>query len=553
MKIPKTLLILLAATAALGAMAPRQARADVTVSFFYDSLDPYGEWVQTPDYGYCWHPTNVDENWAPYTDGYWAYTDEGWTWVSYEDYGGVVYHYGRWARLPGEGWVWVPGNTWAPAWVSWRSNDDYIGWAPLPPEARWSSGVGFSTWVDARFDIGPGYYSFVGVRDFGAPVLGAVILHRDRNVEIIGNTTNITNITVNNSNVYVGGPRFDRVEARSARHIPTLKLVRQGDASLVRQNGGKILSRQQGNNLVVLAPRITPTAAGAHLAPTKVAKTLTDVKSDHGWSGVSDPDQRAKLTAHFKEQAGTGNTAAKPVNPEDVKLVDTQIKTHGTKGAKGANGANVTNGAGTAPGLGNELALPSATPKGKGGKNKNADLLNTPATEEPGTATAGETPASSKKGKKGHTAAQDSFLNSTGGATGESTPKAPKAKKARTPSDFETGGNGADAVSTPKHSKTKESDTGLQPFDAGGNGGGGGNVGGGGNGGGNFNADRTPKPKRTPKEDVGSSRDSNVQPKSFDSRPAGNVTEQPQAPKQPKEHKGKEKKDDKKGDQTPGQ
>ena len=208
MKIPKTLLILLAATAALGAMAPRQARADVTVSFFYDSLDPYGEWVETPDYGYCWHPTTVDENWAPYTDGYWAYTDAGWTWVSYEDYGGVVYHYGRWAHLPDEGWVWVPGNTWAPAWVSWRSNDDYIGWAPLPPEARWSAGIGFSTWVDGRYDIGPGYYSFVGVGDFGAPVLGAVILSRDRNVEIIGATTNITNITVNSGNVYVGGPRL---------------------------------------------------------------------------------------------------------------------------------------------------------------------------------------------------------------------------------------------------------------------------------------------------------------------------------------------------------
>ena len=310
------------------------------------------------------------------------------------------------------------------------------------------------------------------------------------------------------------------MEALSKRHIPTLKLVRQGDASLVRQNGGKILSRQQGNNLVVLAPHITPTAAGTHLAPSKVAKTLTDVKADHGWSGVSDPDVRAKITAHLKEQGGNG--AAKAVNPEDVKLVDTEIKTHGTKGAKGA---------GATTGAENGVAEGSATPKGKGGKSKNADLLNAPATEEPGGVAAGETPKPSKKGKKGHTATEGSFLDTTGGATGESTPKA---KKSKTPSDFESG-NGADAGSTPKHSKTKESDTGLQPFDAGGN------------GSGDINADRTPKPKHTPKEDVDSSRGSDVQTKSFDSGPAGGVTEEP---KGPKEHKGKEKKQEK-GDQTP--
>ena len=31
---------------------------------------------------------------------------------------------------------------WGPAWVAWRSSDDYIGWAPLPPEARWRASGG---------------------------------------------------------------------------------------------------------------------------------------------------------------------------------------------------------------------------------------------------------------------------------------------------------------------------------------------------------------------------------------------------------------------------
>ena len=89
------------------------------------------------DYGYCFQPNVAVSNadWRPYADGYWAYTDVGWTWVSYEDFGWATYHYGRWADLAGYGWVWVPGYEWGPAWVSWRTGGDYVGWAPLPPVA----------------------------------------------------------------------------------------------------------------------------------------------------------------------------------------------------------------------------------------------------------------------------------------------------------------------------------------------------------------------------------------------------------------------------------
>ena len=51
-----------------------------------------------------------------------------------DDWGWVVYHYGRWAHDRGLGWFWVPGDEWAPAWVDWRYGGDDIGWAPLPPD-----------------------------------------------------------------------------------------------------------------------------------------------------------------------------------------------------------------------------------------------------------------------------------------------------------------------------------------------------------------------------------------------------------------------------------
>ena len=97
-----------------------------------EALDPYGSWIDDDQYGRAWQPA-VSVDWAPYTDGYWAWTPYGWTWVSSEPWG-WTFHYGRWALLPG-GWGWVPGTIWGPAWVDWFWGDGFVGWAPLPPFA----------------------------------------------------------------------------------------------------------------------------------------------------------------------------------------------------------------------------------------------------------------------------------------------------------------------------------------------------------------------------------------------------------------------------------
>ena len=213
---------------AAGFTAPASARVRVNFDFFFESLSPYGEWANVGDYGPVWHPADVDDDWTPYSDGYWAYTDAGWTWVSYEDWGGITYHYGRWLRVGGYGWCWVPGYDWGPAWVSWRRSDDYVGWAPLPPEARWSRNVGFSTWVDTEFDIGPGWFRFCSVRDFGAPFIRPVLLPCARNYSIISTTFNITNISYRSDRgcAFNQGPDYGWLAPLTARPVPALKLVR---------------------------------------------------------------------------------------------------------------------------------------------------------------------------------------------------------------------------------------------------------------------------------------------------------------------------------------
>src|SRR5690349_16984308 len=90
--------------------------ADVDLGFFFDSLSPYGHWMQTPAYGWAFVPDVATTNWRPYTDGQWLNTDAGWTWLSNEPFGWATYHYGSWDLNPDYGWMWVPGDQWAPAW-----------------------------------------------------------------------------------------------------------------------------------------------------------------------------------------------------------------------------------------------------------------------------------------------------------------------------------------------------------------------------------------------------------------------------------------------------
>ena len=134
-----------------------EKRSTATYGMFYEKLDPYGEWRETSEYGYVWQPREAESSrdWRPYTEGRWVYSDAGWTWVSEESFGWATYHYGRWVRLRRIGWVWVPGEEWAPAWVSWRTSKDYVGWAPLPPEASFDRRSGIQNGADSYYDIGP--------------------------------------------------------------------------------------------------------------------------------------------------------------------------------------------------------------------------------------------------------------------------------------------------------------------------------------------------------------------------------------------------------------
>ncbi|TIX08865.1 MAG: hypothetical protein E5V46_24540, partial [Mesorhizobium sp.] len=135
----------------------------------------YGGWRTSSRFGEVWVPS-VRPEWRPYTEGRWVWTDEGWYWESAEPFGGIVFHYGRWAYDPELGWVWIAGYKWAPAWVVWRQGSDDIGWAPAPPRI-------------ADVAVDEGWWCFAPVVAIGAADLVSVVRPVRENVTIIRNTT----------------------------------------------------------------------------------------------------------------------------------------------------------------------------------------------------------------------------------------------------------------------------------------------------------------------------------------------------------------------------
>jgi Family of unknown function (DUF6600) len=211
--LPSLLLLLFAFAPA----AHAHARLSVNVSFFYDSLAPYGHWHSTSRFGFVWAPAHVAASWRPYADGHWVYCDYGWTWVSDYPWGWAPFHYGRWAFDPALGWVWIPGDEWAPAWVSFYEGDGWIGWAPLPPGASFRVGLTFAR--------DPRAYVFVENRYFLDSHLGRRAVATRYNAGLRRRTANVTRYSTVGG-VYVNRSlSVERIARATRRAVPTYRAV----------------------------------------------------------------------------------------------------------------------------------------------------------------------------------------------------------------------------------------------------------------------------------------------------------------------------------------
>ncbi len=272
-------------------------------TYFQDDLQPYGDWVVTADFGRCWRPHGIAVGWRPYTVGHWVYTDQGWLWASDEPYGWAVYHYGRWYEDGRYGWVWVPGRTWAPAWVAWRHGGGCAGWAPLPPV---QSGVSVSLAITIGH-IHPDHYCFVDERYIDAPHVYEHARPVQQNVTIINNTTNITNITTVNNKVVNKGVDVAEVEKVSGHKVQKVAVV---------QTSTKGSTKQTGNEVAVFKKDLPPKKK----APVVDAKKPTDDRGTR-YSKNTDPrntDRGTAQTFGVQDKNTTDSSKGKKVVHEEV-------------------------------------------------------------------------------------------------------------------------------------------------------------------------------------------------------------------------------------------
>lgn len=137
---------------------------DRSLAYSEADLGSNGSWVFDANFsGWCWRP-HVAAGWRPYNNGYWRHSPGGvLVWVSYDPWGWVPYHYGRWAFEASNGWVWLPGSAYSPAWVYWMYGPSYIGWAPMGwydcyrPYYDWA----YRPYARAGIEIGGGFYGRV--------------------------------------------------------------------------------------------------------------------------------------------------------------------------------------------------------------------------------------------------------------------------------------------------------------------------------------------------------------------------------------------------------
>jgi hypothetical protein len=212
--------------------------APVTVEYFYNNLAPYGNWVEVSGYGRCWQPgvSISNHDWQPYGDhGHWVYTDAGWYWVSDYSWGWAPFHYGRWFRHDRFGWCWTPDTVWGPSWVTWRYDNDYCGWAPLPPRSYYREGAGFfyngqAVGVGFDFGLGANAFVFVGIHDFGDPHPFRHRVERGRMEEIYHRTAEVNHFDHDNHGFINHG--IDPGRITSVTHVPIHPLpIRENPSS----------------------------------------------------------------------------------------------------------------------------------------------------------------------------------------------------------------------------------------------------------------------------------------------------------------------------------
>jgi hypothetical protein len=145
---------------------------DESLAYAAVPLAEHGGWFEVSG-RYGWQPYAAAD-WRPYAEGRWTYAPGGLAWVAAEPWGWVTSHYGAWDYLPGFGWIWFPGELYAPAWVYWYWGPTHVGWIPAGIYLGAYASYGYVPWPGVYGWVGGtwgdyGHWTFCRVDDLGHP------------------------------------------------------------------------------------------------------------------------------------------------------------------------------------------------------------------------------------------------------------------------------------------------------------------------------------------------------------------------------------------------
>ncbi len=265
---------------------------------FHSTLDPYGSWVDDPTYGTVWEPSPsvVGTDFTPYeTAGSWSYDDYGnYVWVSDYDWGWAPFHYGRWAYL-GAGWGWIPGRTYAGAWVSWRSGGGYLGWAPLPPTWYWRGGYAFGLGV-----VPYAPYAFCGYHDVFSPHFGGHLVTGSQVVGVAQHTQPYA------AHPTVGGPGRTAAHPTVGGPSPTSLGLKPNEVARAPTNNMGLTHAQ------AFAHPASAQALGAHAPSMTATRATGNTFAARGGAVASSPSYRGSSSAYGSAYTRNAPVASGP-------------------------------------------------------------------------------------------------------------------------------------------------------------------------------------------------------------------------------------------------
>ncbi|MCS7053006.1 MAG: hypothetical protein NZM09_04655 [Ignavibacterium sp.] len=209
--------------------------------YFYSCLTPYGTWILLDHGVYAWRPTIIVKTWAPYKIGRWVWTDYGWYWDSYEPFGVIVYHYGRWHYDDYYGWIWIPDYEWAPAWVEWRYDDDYIGWAPLPPYAVFKPYYGVI--YTYSYAVPVIHWHYVKIKYFCKPYVYKYYVPEKVKYRVHQNTKYRNEYRYSNGRVINQGVEYDFIRKRTNDNIQKRELTIVDNPRIINEKSDRDKNR----------------------------------------------------------------------------------------------------------------------------------------------------------------------------------------------------------------------------------------------------------------------------------------------------------------------